>query len=90
MGLHTEIALTGCLTLSKQFGRRARITHCPARLEAAGVHSVPGGTELQQENSKRQKAYDELHESLHANGLELSQTVTQGLSMSDLFKVLLQ
>lgn len=72
--------------LSRQFGRRSRITHCPAKLEASGVHVGKHGT-LELENAERQHAYDEIHASLHDKGLQLDSTVTQGLSMSDLFQV---
>ena len=72
--------------LSRQFGRRSRITHCPAKLEASGVHVVTHGT-LELENAERQHAYDEMHASLHDKGLQLGSTITQGLSMSDLFQV---
>lgn len=76
----------GWFMLSRQFGRRSRITHCPARLEAAGVHVGKHGT-LELENAERQHVYDEIHASLHDNGLELGNTITQGLSMNDLFQV---
>lgn len=76
----------GWMTLSRQFGRKSRITHCPARLEASGVHVGQHGT-IQIENAARQKAYDEMHESLHKKGLQLGNTITQGLSMDDLFQV---
>lgn len=76
----------GWLTLSRQYGRRARITHCPAKLESAGVQ-VGTNDAIHVENAARQRAYDLMHASLHEKGLQLGNTITQGLSMDDLFQV---
>jgi hypothetical protein len=76
----------GWLTLSRQIGRKARITHCAAKLEASGVHVGTHGP-IQLENAERQKSYDAMHATLHEKGLQLGNTITQGLKMDDLFQV---
>lgn len=80
-------AVAGVCGLSLSFTHRTQISHCQARLEAAGVHFRQNDVALAQENKERQRVYKSIEREFHAGGLALDGLVTQGLKMHDLFQV---
>lgn len=80
--------VAGVYALGRSFTHRSHFSHCPARLEAAGVHFTDQqSSAVPLENHERQRVYDSIQQDFRASGLSLDGTITQGLTMSDLFQV---
>eukprot|EP00892_Ulva_mutabilis_P010295 jgi/Ulvmu1/7638/UM038_0065.1 len=78
----------GLCAAGRSFTRISHVSHCPAKLEASGVHFDERSSRgLPQENSERQRVYHSIEQNFRTNGLSLGAPITQGLSMSDIFQV---